>query len=96
MPAHEHQLVVESEWISIAEYHERLSLRHLAVPSEEQQGRPEEWLDELEAKRAPEQRTSPEAALPAGSAEVPVIRCVPYAGHVPEGDDPDEVSVDDM
>ena len=96
MPAQEHQIVVESEWISIAEYHERPSLQHLPVPSEEPQRRPEGWLDELEAKRAPEPRTPPEAAPPAPSANVPVIRCNPYAGHVPEVDDPDEVSVDDM
>ena len=95
MPAPEHRPTVRSEWISIAKYRRRPSLQFFAIPSEERQRQPEGWLEELELRRASESRAQPGAALPAPiAANIPGLRFNPDCAR--DGNDPDEVSVEDM
>lgn len=97
MPAPDHRVTVHSEWISIAEYNRRPSLPSVAIPSEERQRRSEGWLEELELGRTSKRRAQPDAAPPAPTAPtIPGIRFNPSADRARNGDDPDEVSVEDM
>ena len=97
MPAPDHRITVRSEWMSIAEYRERPSLSLFPIPSEERQRHPEGRLEELELRRASESRAQPDSAPPAPAApKIPGLRFNPSEDRAPNGDDPDEISIEDM
>ena len=92
MAAPDHRLIVDSEWISIDEYRQRPSLQHLPVPSDDWR-RPKGWFGKLEAERLQEVRTRDGAEPP---EPAPKTARMSFEARAGRGNDPDEVSIDEM
>jgi hypothetical protein len=91
----QHARVIHAEWYRAAEVEDRFTA--FAIPSEERQRRPEGWLEGFELRRASESQAQPNSAPPAPAApKIPGLRFNPSDDGAPNGDDPDEVSIEDM